>query len=380
MKATLLFSLLSAVSLAAPQATSRLNWFATMGDSDGEFLEGQDHDPNTDQINQGAELDVRVDWTDNLQTFTNIRFLSNESDWSETEIEEAHVIYNDLFGHLNFRAGRYFNRIAQNNHVHQEFWDFVDSNLVNSQLVGESSVSTNGAEVTFVDGSEFVRSLAISYGQVREHSHAEEEGEDEHGHGASEGAAFNQELFALKALGKWKQSELHTHQFEFSFANGDNAFGDEDGFDSFQTRLYTLDYEYVLRPSGASAQDFFKFQASVFKRSADWINHEGELDGTTDQNGLKIAALYQFNSKWQVGTRYGFVQGALDGYDDHEDEYAFEADQRQRYSYMVTRFFQPTDALLLSLRAQYNHDIIAGHEEAGNTDTVWIQAGLGWTF
>lgn len=377
--------LLSSPALAEWSLDPTLHLNAVVGqtsaDDYGE-ISTHGHDPNNDFALQGLEVGLNLRYHDWFAAYANVNTFTTSTHELEAEWEEGFVKFIAEDAGLELRAGRYLNRIGLQNHRHLHSWDYVNSDLSNTQFLGEEGLFTEGAEITWSkDFDSGFFAITGSYGQAVQHSHEEHEDEgeehgdiDEHGHNeGGESAYFTDDIFTTRALLGYNHTDFHQHRVGLNLAMGENGFGP--GSD---TDLYSIDYVYTWRENGLDAGGReISFGLEYYSRDVDWVHPENAANiGTTGQSGFMATVSYTFNENWKTSLRYERIQGVEAGpeIDAGEIEYAFATEDRDRISLALTHFFSPDDNNDLTTRLQYNHDDL----EEGSEDSVWLQ--FGWTF
>lgn len=365
--------------------------FITVGGvSTGEVeeLANHGHDPNQDFTIQGIELGVNFRPTSFLEGFASVNTFLNLEDELESEWEEGFLKLKDISGGFEVRGGAFLTRIGLQNQSHLHSWDFVDSNLSTSIFLGEESLFTEGAELSWYGniGDAFV-GISSSFGRAREHSHdhgeedhdhdegdheGEEHGdeeehhdEEEHGHSESiENAYFGNDLFVTRAFVRYNYNDFHQHQFGGNLAAGDNGF-------NRNTQLYSFDYQYTWRENGLEAGGrAVQAQLEYIFRNVEWS--EEDRQGYASQSSFMASLAYTFVEDWTVAARYGWIEGVQESPEFHmgEIEYGFEAEEVERLSLALTRRVTINSDWSGHVRLQYNYD---DREELGSSNTVWLQ-------
>ena len=351
------------------------------GTTSGDFedLAVHGHDPNQDVLLQGLEVGANIRLNDHLQGFATVNVFQDIEDELDAELEEAFGKLTDLPGGFEVRGGRYLNRIGVQNAIHLHGWDFVDSNLITPTFLGEEGLVTEGGELTWIYNGAVTSAFSFSFGSVVEHDdhgHGEEEDEDheedgheeedEHGHGDAEDAFFSDEVLTGRWLTRYDYNDFHRHELGLNFAVGENGYGRD-------TRFYSGDYYYTYRSNGLEGGGTaFRIGGELYYREVEWRDEEEGINGEGDHWGAVVAATYDFDENWQVGLRYGWLQGESSG--PEPDEVIFEIEERQRVTAALTRSFQIADNQSAFARVQANFDDL----EDGNEQSVFLQIGYDW--
>ena len=339
----------------------------TTADSFG-TVGGHGHDPNDEFAVQGIDAGINLTVDNWFAAFANINVFTDSERELDAELEEAFVKLHNLPGGFEIRAGQFLNRIGLQNHIHLHGWDFVNSNLSTSQLLGEEGLFTEGVEVNWARhfNQSFI-ALTASYGKAAEH---EEEEEEEGANEGTESAFFDHDLITARALFGYNQSDFHQHRLGLNGAWGDNGFGRSNS-------LHSIDYTYTWRENGLEPGGrSFSVGAEFYNRNVRFVNPiNSDNQGSTSQNGYMVFAQYRFAEKWVAGFRYEHIQGREAGpeFDNGDIEFAFAPEERDRLSLALTHEFQHHDFDSYA-RLQYSHD----QTDEGNDDSIFFQLGFNY--
>jgi hypothetical protein len=162
-------------------------------------------------------------------------------------------------------------------------------------------------------------------------------------------------------MGRYRIDDFHTVTSGISWAGGTNGFGED-------TNVIGLDAEYLWRERGLEAGGrAFRWRNELLWRQADAYDvheEEDEIEIHSDSYqewGFYTHAIYTWNERLDTGLRLGWVEGVDD----------FGQDERLRISPVVSWWFD--DARRVGLRAQYNYDSIASHEDE---HSLWLQLSI----
>ncbi|MGE9290983.1 MAG: hypothetical protein ACQKBT_08340 [Puniceicoccales bacterium] len=353
--------------------------------SDPGELEVGAHDPYRNGFSlQGLEFSGALEFQNGLGAAAVYNVYEDvENDHIDGEFEEAYGFY-DLPG-LNVRAGRYLNAFGFQNQTHVHGWSFVDLPLVYGRFLGDHGLRTDGASAQLAIPSRWGANLSFSLGQsvTHDHDHSEhEEEEEDHDHGSDEELLFDGLTASTRLFIPWNQDDFHRWSSHISFAAGQTS---SDG----PAVVYAtgIAYEWLengYEPGGArfrSSLELFGRSWTVFEGEDDHDHeheedeheeeeedhdHEEEESHSDEESGTDFGflaeAIYSPSFRWDFGGRIGYVSG---------DSKA-DLDERWRFSPVATWWLN--EGRNLSLRVQYNYDILPSDEE----QSVWLQLGIAW--
>lgn len=343
----------------------------TSGEAD-ELASGA-HDPQRQAFSaQAIEPGVSLR-TQYLEGFTNyLWFQDADGDW-DGELEEAFGKIVNIPGGLELKGGQYLTRFGALNDKHLHAWDFVDSEMVLSRFLGEDGLLLRGGELSWtlplgMDPA-FVSVASLGFGNAREHDHGHDDGHDGDGHDDHEEAlhegeesALMDDVWTARLMGRYRFDDFRTVSAGFSWAGGKNGFGRD-------THVVGLDGEYLWRENGLEAGGrAFRWRNELLWRDVQALSvHEEEEEedeifrGTYSEWGFYTHAIYTWNARLDTGLRLGWVEGVDD----------FGQDERFRISPTVSWWFD--DARRIGLRAQYNYDSIASHDDE---HSLWLQLNI----
>ena len=273
--------------------------------------------------------------------------------------EEAFWKFKNIPGGFELRLGRVYNRFGIQNTYHPHGFDWVDQYLVNARLLGDDSLTTVGAEITWVAPvpwwhAQFDVALGGAPG-------------DHEGHGAGftglynpEEAAFGAEKFVTVAnwTNVYNFNDFHQLRGGVSGAWGENE-------SEFYTAIYGAHFEYQWRENGFEpGGQYFRFRTeAMFRR----FQVEDEITGkpgvATRDFGWYASFLYGLPCNCELGFRTEYASGDTET----------EQDARFRCSPGITWY--ANQARSLRFRLQYNYD---QSSVFGTDHGVWGQISLAW--
>jgi hypothetical protein len=328
----------------------------------GEMASGA-HDPKREAISAQAiepGLSLRTQY---LEGFANYLFHQDgEGDW-DGELEEAFGKIVNLPGGFDIKGGQYLTRFGALNDKHLHAWDFVDSEMVLSRFLGDDGLLLQGAELSwtlpFGMDPAFVSIFSAGYGNARAHEHDHgEHGDDEPLHEGEE-AALADDVWTSRLMARYRFDDFRSVTAGFSWTEGTNGFARD-------TRVMGLDAEYLWRENGLEAGGrAFRWRGEVLWRDVDASTYHEEDDetfrGSYQDWGFYTHAIYTWNTRFDTGLRLGWVEGIAD----------FGQDERLRISPSVSWWFD--DARRIGVRAQYNYDSVARHDDE---HSLWFQLNI----
>jgi hypothetical protein len=330
------------------------------------------HDPSREAFSAQAiepGLSLRTKY---LEGFTNYIFFQDASgDW-QNEWEEAFAKLVNLPGGFEIKGGQYLPRYGALNDKHLHAWDFVDSETVLSQFLGEHGLLLQGAEMSwtlpFNADPVFVSIASLGYGNALADEHAHAHGGEETPHEGDE-ATLADDIVTARLMGRYRFDDFHSITSGLSWAGGTNGFGRD-------TQVLSFDAEYLWRENGLEAGGrALRLRAELLWRDVDaYSEHDEDGDGIIDvllgdeifsgsynETGCYAHAIYTWNNHIDTGLRLGWVEGIDD----------FGQTGRTRISPAVSYWFD--NDRRLGLRAQYNYDRFTGGDDE---HSVWFQFNL----
>jgi hypothetical protein len=330
------------------------------------------HDPNREAFSAQAiepGLSLRTKY---LEGFTNYIFFQDAAgDWQD-EWEEAFAKLVNLPGGFELKGGQYLPRYGALNDKHLHAWDFVDSETVLSQFLGEHGLLLQGAELSwtlpFNADPVFVSIASLGYGNALAHEHEHHHGGEETPHEGDE-ATLADDIVTARLMGRYRFDDFHSITSGLSWAGGTNGFGRD-------TQVLDVDAEYLWRENGLEAGGrALRLRGEILWRDVDaYSEHDEDADGTIDvsagdeifsgnyrEAGCYAHAIYTWNNHLDTGLRLGWVEGLTD----------FGQDERFRISPSISYWFDAERRL--GLRTQYNYDHFSGGDDE---HSVWFQLNI----
>jgi len=323
------------------------------------------HDPNNSLNLQALELNLNATYNEWLSGMVTSNSFTTAQSGLESELEEAFIKLELLYGDFELRAGRYLNRFGLQNHLHLHSWSFVNANLSTPAFLGPEGLITEGAELSWIKQTDrTVFSLSTSFGTVlNAHDHSEEENHDDLGqeeHEASEEVFFREHVTSIRAQLIFNHDDFHQHRFGFNGAWGGNGFGRS-------SSVFSSDYTYQWREQGLEPGGrAFSTGLEFFYREAEWITQDFGLFGKNAQISFMVFGNYQFSDEWSADFRWERLQG------DEPIEGLVLANDQQRTSVALTRALNLPNTTHSFTRVQYSHDSLGSRTD----DTIWFQFGL----
>ena len=372
--------------------------------SDPGELEVGAHDPYRNGLSlQGLEFSGLLEFQNGLGAAAVYNVYEDEANNRlDGEFEEGYGIY-ELPG-LNLRGGRYLNAFGFRNQTHLHGWNFIDMPLAYGRFLGDHGLRTDGVSAQFDIPSRWGANLSFSLGQNvahdhdhGDHDHGEEEEHDHdegHEHSGDEELLFDGLTASTRLFVPWNQDDFHRWSSHASIAMGDNPSGGpsvvyatgiayewlENGYEPggarFRSSLELFGRSWTLSESGHDHDEHD--HADEEEHDYDEEDHEGEEHDEEDHDhdehdehgeegsgtdfGFLAEAIYSPSFRWDLGGRIGYVSG---------DSKA-ELDERWRFSPAVT--WWANEERNISLRLQYNYDVLPSQEES----SIWLQLGIAW--
>ena len=343
-----------------------LHLHGTGGMSSGEVAElaTGGHDPRRESFSaQAIEPGVSLR-TEYLEGFANyLWFQDADGDW-DGEWEEAFGKITNIPGGLELKGGQYLSRFGTLNDKHLHAWDFVDSDLVLSRFLGDDGLLLRGGEVSwtpsFASGPAFTAVFSLGYGKARPHDHGHDHEDEDHeeGHFDGEEAALKDDILTARTMGRYRYNDFHSVTAGVSWAGGENGFERD-------THVLGIDAEYLWRENGLEPGGrAFRWRNELLWRDVDAYDVHMEPtgpeihEGSYREWGFYSHAIYTWHQRLDTGLRLGWVEGVDD----------FGQSERFRISPVASWWFD--DSRRIGLRAQYNYDALAGHEDE---HSLWLQ-------
>lgn len=376
-------------------------------------LAGGHHDPQDDLTLQSLEPGLSLRAGEFLEGFATYSAFTDASGIFDGEWEEAFLKFKNIPGGLELRGGRFLNRFGYQNAVHSHSWDYVNNHLLNTRILQEGELITDGGEITWNLPTPFRSALSASYGLAPPH----DEGDHGHGHGGAdheieplyegEGARFHDDFFTASYYAQLPYNDFHQHSFNIGGAWGENEFGKT-------TQIYGIGYDYLWRQNGYEPGGMqFRWRTEVAYRhfgampgelhhdghgEEDHHDEQGEEDHhdeheedhhdehgeedhheedheeeedhdhhpgprDLDEFGIYTALLFTVNDHLETGVRFGYVGGIDDA----------GLDSRYRVSPNVTVSLNRQRTIFARLQYDYDHS-----SDYGDSHSGWLQVGFNW--
>ncbi|MEO0415049.1 MAG: hypothetical protein AAF226_08875 [Verrucomicrobiota bacterium] len=366
-------------------------YFIGVGGVFGDGLEASDlatteHDPQRDIAVQGIEAAFHINANDILTGRVNLGAFQAAEEW-EYHVEEAFLHYK-LTDFLAVGGGRFLNAFGFQAQRHLHGWDFVNQNLVNSRMLNEAELVTEGGSAIITLPDQRSR-ITFGAGDVRTHAHGheeeghhdeeeeehhdeeegehhdEEEGEhhdedDDHGHEEhleAEGANFNNSVFTAD----WRQYLPFdpSAAVTASIATGENGFNQN-------TTVYGFGFEKIwgAHDHGAGpefCENAFMIRSEFIGRRVE-IEHDGE-NSTGEDFGLSTSAHYGLSEVTTLSLRHDWVSEMEE----------LELEERHRISPAITHAFGPNN--MIKARVQYDY---TDADSLASEHAAWLQFQISW--
>ena len=350
-------------------------------------LATSEHDPQNEAGVQSIEVHLDIDIDDVVTGAVYGSGFQGEDEW-EANLEEAYLHYH-FNDNVAIGGGQFLNAFGFQSEKHLHTWDFINQNLVNSRMLNEGELITQGGEAVFtLPGLNSV--ATIGGGGVRthgdDHGHGEEElgHEDEHGHeeeirsghdereeeepgheehGEEHQLEADDANFSAWVLSADWKTELpfdESATFSASLATGENGFGrmtwaygvglqkfwgahDHGDGPEFCTGATMLRTEFIGRHIGVSDEDGERFSA--------------------DDYGFSTSLAYGLTDSTTIAIRHDWVSDLAE----------FEVEKRHRISPALTTFIDKNQRIQARIQYDYNHS-----ESYGDEHTAWLQFQMQW--
>ncbi len=338
-----------------------LHAYHAMGDTSTEAstLAAGAHDPSReDGTLQAIEFGASLDY-DHLQGFITYNTSYGASQEWEGGIEEGFIKLVELPADFEVRGGKMLGRFGAQNTQHIHAWAEVDRPIVLSQFLGEDGLNIKGVDITGFLPTEEIIGATVGFGRYQTHeeeSHGEEEEEHEE---ESHAIEFKRNLASLRFFLHHNPNDFNKWELGASYLEGKNSL-------DRRTRVYGLDATYKWRENGLEVDGkAFTLQNELLWRTikTNGTFEDNNIDNKQDQWGFYSSALYTHNTNWDGGARVEQVSDIKD----------LEIEKRTRLSPHLT--YYPLKSHLLSIRLQYNHDILEDRSENG----IWLQFGFSFS-
>ncbi len=263
------------------------------------------------------------------------------------ELEEAFLTTLSLPGHLQVKAGTFFNSFGRLNRQHPHVWAFVDKPVVLGRLFGPDALRGPGAQVSWLAPLPFFAELVFAVhnaGGETAVSFLGEPGEEFAGRPLLESSvrSLKNLLYLVRVETSFDLTQALTLVPGVSVLFGPNATGD-----AMRTAIYGVDlYVKWKPPESDRGFPFASVQIEALFRDYEAAAFDGLPDETLHDWGFYAEFLYGFRRPWVAGVRLEHADGAGGPGGD------FLRDRRQRASANVTYYFSEFS----KLRFQVNVD------------------------
>lgn len=298
----------------------------------------------------------------------------------EAELEEAYLLWH-LNDDVSIGGGQFINAFGFQSDLHLHDWFFVNRNLINSRMVNEGELISQGGEILLhTPGSGL---LTFGLGGIRSHAHEHAHGEaeheeEEHEHEEEEREGdedhhdeHEHEPFEIDEAGF--QSWAFTSDYRFRLPFDDSLIGSaslgvgENGFGR-NSKIYGAGLRKVWNghDHGRGGPDFCSgavmLQGEVIGRTVDGFLEDGD-EVTFDDYGFSNSLHYGLSDRTTLSLRHDWVS---------EVELA-ELNDRHRLSAAFTAFVDPQQRVRGRLQYDYTIDDTVGSEHA-----AWFEIQIQW--
>ncbi|MCB1207638.1 MAG: hypothetical protein KDN18_25525 [Verrucomicrobiae bacterium] len=294
----------------------------------------------------------------------------------EAELEEAYLHYH-LNDTITVGGGQFLNRFGFQSDLHLHDWLFINQNLINSRLVNEGELITQGGEILVKTPSSGLLTLGV--GGLRTHAH-----DHDHGHGGEE--EEEHELESEDHHGEHEhehehleiddaafQSWVFTSDYRFRLPFDDSLTGSasigvgENGFGR-NTTIYGAGLRKVWNghDHGHGGPDFCSgatmWQTEVIGRKVDAFLEDGDAVDFDDY-GFSNSLHHGISDRVTASLRHDWVS-AVD---------PAEMTDRHRLSAALTAFVDPQQRVRGRIQYDYTIDDTIGSEHA-----AWFEIQIQW--
>lgn len=349
----------------------------------GDFSTSE-HDPQNELSISDIHLHLDFDFEGKVTGSITAFGQQGEDHVWEAELEEAfiHFRLNDT---LSVGGGQIRNAFGFQADLHTHDWSFVNQNLINSRMLNEGELISQGGVLlvrtpssgllTFALGG--VRTHAHDHGHGDEHGeHEEEEHHDEEEHEEEHEEEdhhdeHEEEHFEADEAGF--QSWVLTSDYRFRLPFDDSITGTaslalgENGFDR-NTYVYGFGLRKVWNghDHGFGGPDFCSgavmFQSEIVGREVEAYAEDGDAL-EFDDYGFSNSIHYGMSDRVTVSLRHDWISAV---------EVA-ELSDRHRISAALTAFVDPEQRVRARVQYDYNQDDTIGSEHV-----AWLQIQLQW--
>lgn len=335
------------------------------GDSTAEDFSSNHHDPIHQAAIQAIEMHLMINFDDKI-TGMIAGFVGQAENYEwDGALEEAFLHF-QITDTLAIGGGQFLNTFAfqATNHLHG--WQFVNQNLVNSRMLNEGELTTQGGEI-ILNTPKNGGALTIGGGGVRPEVHGDEDGHDHEDH---DDEFEDDHPFELENanFGDWALSVDYRFILPFeesitvttSFAAGGNGFGRD-------TQVYGAGLRKIWNGHDHGAGIEFctgslMLQSEFIGRRAEGFEENGD-EIEFDDYGISTGLLYGLSDRTIVSFRHDWVS---------EVEIA-ETSNANRLSAALTSFIDPGQRVKARIQYDYtSNDDIEGEHAA------WLQFQVQW--
>jgi len=326
----------------------------------------------------------------------NLVYNLDSSGESDIELEEVYADTMSLPYNLQVRAGQFYSEFGRLNTTHPHQWNFVDSPLVNSRILGEDGLRNPGTRISWLMPVPFYSELFLSIqnsggtaGSFLGEGHHHGDSDETHspfGRPRTKTAlhTFGDLLFVPRYVVSFDLTKEQTIALGLSGAFGPNSTG-SDG----HTEIYGADIFWKWKPqSHHGGFPFVSFQSEFMLRrytadqfdwdlNADGLLNSGEMDfnsdGIPDYFPKEKITDYGFYSELNWGFKKGWIASLRGEYLTGDKNYYEQITGRDEHRLTRKRLSSALTWYLSEfskLRLQYNYDY---RELLGPDHSVWLQ-------
>ncbi len=341
-----------------------------------------EHDPQNEWGVQAMHLHLDLNFNETVTGMVSGFGHQGEDHAWEAELEEAYLRWH-LNDTISLGGGQFINAFGFQSGLHLHDWSFANQNLINSRMVNEGELISQGGEIAlrtpghglFTFGVGGIRSHAHDHthggvgGEAHDEEHdneAEDEGEEEDHHGEHE-----HEHFEIDEAGF--RSWAFTADYRFRLPCDDSLLGSlslglgENGFGR-STAVYGAGLRKVWNghDHGHGGTDFcsgaLMLQSEAIGRNVDGLLEDGD-EVTFSDYGYSNSIHYGLSDAATVSLRHDWVSAVeLAGLND-----------RHRLSAALTAYVDPEQRVRARIQYDYTRDDTVGSEHA-----AWLQIQFQW--
>ncbi len=332
-----------------------------------EDFSSSEHDPQNDWGVQAVELHLDLNFNEEVTGMISGFAQQGEGHaWGAT-LEEAYLYWH-LNDTLSIGGGQFLNAFGFQSDLHVHDWAFVNQNLVNSRMLNEGELVSQGGVLLVRTPSSGLLTFAL--GGVRTHAHDHGHGDE---HGGHDEEAHHDEEEHVEANEAGFQSWALTSDYRFrlpfddsmtgsaSLALGENGFGRNTYVYGFGLRKVWNGHDH-----GFGGPDFCSgavmFQSEIVGREVEAYAEDGDAL-EFDDYGFSNSIHYGMSDRVTVSLRHDWISAV---------EVA-ELSDRHRLSAALTAFVDPEQRVRARVQYDYNEDVTIGSEHV-----AWFQIQLQW--